>query len=300
MTIFTFELPRIQIFFPNRKHNLGAFANSLNWQGYFLFSIQKKRWKLVVVWLLEYNFGIISFTNQKNLWIDSSAGSYLFVSHTGFGGVAYAMAIICVRLDADAKLASQTPHSPVLLHQASDIEAQEMGDYRDILSLTRVLVCGPKSKADVDVIIESLTYYKLIKGCMLHDGLDCLLALALALNNNQGVYNVWLTLEFSGLKDCCIHATLVKELENFLDGDDEYQAYLMDMGTKALSPAFAPDLLQIDLITLDAVFDMLRYFFLITFRSYLYCTSATEMQFSSWMDARPELGHLCNNLRIVK
>ncbi|GMP87299.1 hypothetical protein CsSME_00039736 [Camellia sinensis var. sinensis] len=153
-----------------------------------------------------------------------SAGSYLFVSHTGFGGVAYAMAIICVRLDADAKLASQTPHSPVLLHQASDIEAQEMGDYRDILSLTRVLVCGPKSKADVDVIIES------------------------------------------------------KELENFLDGDDEYQAYLMDMGTKALR----------------------RYFFLITFRSYLYCTSATEMQFSSWMDARPELGHLCNNLRIVK
>ncbi|CAL5423185.1 unnamed protein product [Camellia sinensis] len=167
----------------------------------------------------------------------SSAGSYLFVSHTGFGGVAYAMAIICVRLDADAKLASQTPHSPVLLHQASDIEAQEMGDYRDILSLTRVLVCGPKSKADVDVIIERGAGH-------LRDDIFC--------------YS--------------------KELENFLDGDDEYQAYLMDMGTKALR----------------------RYFFLITFRSYLYCTSATEMQFSSWMDARPELGHLCNNLRIVK
>lgn len=170
---------------------------------------------------------------------DDSAGSYLFVSHTGFGGVAYAMAIICVRLDADAKLASDTPRSPVLLHRASDEEAQEMGDYRDILSLTRVLVCGPKSKADVDVIIE-----RCAGAGHLRDDIFC--------------YS--------------------KELENFLDGDDEYQAYLMDMGTKALR----------------------RYFFLITFRSYLYCTSATKMQFSSWMDARPELGHLCNNLRIVK
>ncbi|KAL7200196.1 hypothetical protein ACSBR1_032173 [Camellia fascicularis] len=170
---------------------------------------------------------------------DDSAGSYLFVSHTGFGGVAYAMAIICVRLDADAKLASDTPRSPVLLHRASDEEAQEMGDYRDILSLTRVLVCGPKSKADVDVIIE-----RCAGAGHLRDDIFC--------------YS--------------------KELENFLDGDDEYQAYLMDMGTKALR----------------------RYFFLITFRSYLYSTSATEMQFSSWMDARPELGHLCNNLRIVK
>ncbi|KAI7983541.1 Paladin [Camellia lanceoleosa] len=170
---------------------------------------------------------------------DDSAGSYLFVSHTGFGGVAYAMAIICVRLDADAKLASDTPRSPVLLHRASDEEAQEMGDYRDILSLTRVLVSGPKSKADVDVIIE-----RCAGAGHLRDDIFC--------------YS--------------------KELENFLDGDDEYQAYLMDMGTKALR----------------------RYFFLITFRSYLYCTSATEMQFSSWMDARPELGHLCNNLRIVK
>jgi hypothetical protein len=43
-----------------------------------------------------------------------------------------------------------------------------------------------------------------------------------------------------------------------------------------------------------------RYFFLITFRSYLYCTSAAETEFTSWMDARPELGHLCNNLRIDK
>lgn len=47
-------------------------------------------------------------------------------------------------------------------------------------------------------------------------------------------------------------------------------------------------------------FHFRRYFFLITFRSYLYCTSATAMRFTNWMDARPELGHLCNNLKIDK
>ena len=76
------------------------------------------------------------------------------MSHTGFGGVAYAMAIICIRLDADAKLASDMPRPSAFLNQAFDEEAHKMGDYRDILSLTRVLVCGPKSKADVDNIIE--------------------------------------------------------------------------------------------------------------------------------------------------
>lgn len=43
-----------------------------------------------------------------------------------------------------------------------------------------------------------------------------------------------------------------------------------------------------------------RYFFLITFRSYLYCTSPSDVEFAAWMNARPELGHLCNNLRIDK
>ncbi|XP_058195959.1 uncharacterized protein LOC131312310 isoform X4 [Rhododendron vialii] len=170
---------------------------------------------------------------------DDSAGSYLFVSHTGFGGVSYAMAIICIRLDADEKLVSDTPQPSTLLYRASDEEAHKMGDYRDILSLTRVLVCGPKSKSDVDSVIERC-------------------AGAGHLRDDIHYYS--------------------KELEKFPDGDDEHRAYLMDMGVKALR----------------------RYFFLITFRSYLYCTSATKMQFSSWMDARPELGHLCNNLRIDK
>ncbi|KAI4301625.1 hypothetical protein L6164_034885 [Bauhinia variegata] len=169
---------------------------------------------------------------------DESAQSYLYVSHTGFGGVAYAMAIICIRLGAEANIPSKVtqplfgPHMSPLAE-----EARRMGDYRDILSLTRVLLHGPQSKADVDVIIER-----------------CAGA--------------------GHLRDDIFFFR--KEFEKFTDGDDEERASLMDMGVKALR----------------------RYFFLITFRSYLYCTSPDEMEFSAWMDARPELGHLCNNLRI--
>jgi len=43
-----------------------------------------------------------------------------------------------------------------------------------------------------------------------------------------------------------------------------------------------------------------RYFFLITFRSYLYCATPREATFTSWMKARPELGHLCDNLKLDK
>ncbi|XP_044494094.1 paladin-like isoform X3 [Mangifera indica] len=181
---------------------------------------------------------------------DESAGCYLFVSHTGFGGVAYAMAILCLRLDAEEKLASNVPQPLVGPHlfpaynenlpsRASDKEALQMGDYRDILSLTRVLVYGPQSKADVDIVIER-----------------CAGA--------------------GHLRDDILHFS--EELQKFPNDDDEQRAYLMDMGIKALR----------------------RYFFLITFRSYLYCTSPAETKFKSWMDGRPELGHLCNNLRIDK
>lgn len=58
------------------------------------------------------------------------------------------MAIICLRLDAEAKIASDMTRSLV------DEETCKMGDYRDILSLTRVLVHGPESKVDVDNVIE--------------------------------------------------------------------------------------------------------------------------------------------------
>lgn len=179
---------------------------------------------------------------------DDAAGSYLFVSHTGFGGIAYAMAIICLRLEAEAKLSldihrpfesTGLPCSPLenFNVQISDEEARKMGDYRDILSLTRVLVHGPESKTDVDAVIERCAGAG-------HLGEDIV--------------------QYS------------QELERKLDDDEEHRAYLMDMGIRALR----------------------RYFFLITFRSYLYSSSPAELTFKEWMDARPELGHLCNNLRI--
>ncbi|OIV95330.1 hypothetical protein TanjilG_07486 [Lupinus angustifolius] len=181
---------------------------------------------------------------------DDSAGSYLFVSHTGFGGVAYAMAMICIRLAAEANFPSKVTQplfgpdiSAVteknLPSRASNETALKMGDYRDILSLTRVLIHGPQSKADADIAIERCAGAGLIRDDILY-------------------YR--------------------KELEKFTDDDDEERAYFMDMGIKALR----------------------RYFFLITFRSYLYSTSPANMKFSAWMNARPELGHLCNNLRIDK
>jgi hypothetical protein len=48
-----------------------------------------------------------------------------------------------------------------------------------------------------------------------------------------------------------------------------------------------------------------RYFYLIAFRSYLdsrvalqRSTFAGEAAFAAWMQARPELGHLCDNLKL--
>ena len=86
------------------------------------------------------------------------------MSHTGFGGVAYAMAIICARLYAEGNVQHEVPSSAVSASPlsvpddmscwASDEVALKLGDYRDILSLIRVLAQGPKSKADTDNIIE--------------------------------------------------------------------------------------------------------------------------------------------------
>lgn len=106
----------------------------------------------------------MSSKKAKESFVYSSAGCYLFVSHTGFGGVAYAMAIICIRLGAKANFSSKIPTSFVSTNQlsaaeelssrASNEEMLRMGDYRDILSLTRVLMYGPESKADADLVIE--------------------------------------------------------------------------------------------------------------------------------------------------
>ena len=70
--------------------------------------------------------------------------------------MAYAMAIICIRLSAEANSFSKIPQSldGELPCRSSVEETLKMGDYRDILSLTRVLVYGPESKADADLVIE--------------------------------------------------------------------------------------------------------------------------------------------------
>nr|GEX09018.1 paladin isoform X1 [Tanacetum cinerariifolium] len=128
--------------------------------------------------------------------MDDNAGSYLFVSHTGFGGVAYAMAIICIKLQSEGKLAL-----PALAdnQQLVSSDAREKGDYRDILSLTRVLVDGPESKSDVDIVID-----RCAGAGHLRDDILC--------------YS--------------------KELEEFDGNDDDRKAYIMDMGIKALRRYF--------------------------------------------------------------
>jgi len=188
---------------------------------------------------------------------DSEGAQYLFISHTGFGGVAYAMAITCLRLKAEAQLAYEgssfgtayctgipSPESLLVIRPLHDEEAFKQGDYRDILSLTRVLAYGPMSKAEVDMIIDKCAG----AGHLRDDILD--------------------------------HK---KKLETCVD--EERRSYLLDMGIKALR----------------------RYFFLISFRSYLYSrvalhgtTFSGETGFAAWMQARPELGHLCDNLKLDK
>lgn len=75
------------------------------------------------------------------------------------------MAITCLKLDATGQFASersesfvapQLPSTPKdsLSFRPFDEEALKQGDYRDILNLTRVLMHGPKSKMEVDSVIE--------------------------------------------------------------------------------------------------------------------------------------------------
>eukprot|EP01018_Ginkgo_biloba_P004366 Gb_39661 [translate_table: standard] len=100
--------------------------------------------------------------------VDDEGAQYLFISHTGFGGIAYAMAITCLRLKAQVWLesegssslgtikstSSRSPGHVLMTGPMDDENAFKQGDYRDILSLTRVLAYGPTSKAEVDMIID--------------------------------------------------------------------------------------------------------------------------------------------------
>lgn len=76
------------------------------------------------------------------------------------------MAITCLGLDADGKFSSEIletlvesnnlslTHNGTASSQLSGEAAFKQGDYRDILNLTRVLIYGPKSKEEVDMVIE--------------------------------------------------------------------------------------------------------------------------------------------------
>lgn len=188
-----------------------------------------------------------------------SGVEYCFISHTGFGGIAYAMAMTCLRLQAEQQLASLSvssskstdivsPHlsanNRMVQRPADDTEAFQQGDYRDILSLTRVLASGPASKAEVDVVIDRC-------GGAGH------------------------------LRDDIFE--YMRQLDKFTNVEDERRYFVLDMGINALR----------------------RYFFLIAFRSYLFSrvalhsnACAGETSFTAWMNARPELGHLCENLKL--
>ncbi|CAM6102777.1 unnamed protein product [Calypogeia fissa] len=188
------------------------------------------------------------------------AVDHCFISHTGVGGVAYAMAITCLRLQAKAisvnlaassstgsDIATSFPFQnggDVITRPKDDEEAFRQGDYRDILSLTRVLANGPASKIETDTIVERC----------------------------EGAGNI--------LEDIFDYK---KQSEDCAQGDEERRSFWKDMGIKALR----------------------RYFFLIAFRSYLYhgvatggSTTPDSAAFASWMLARPELGHLCDNIKL--
>ncbi|MCO5569307.1 hypothetical protein L7F22_023019 [Adiantum nelumboides] len=105
---------------------------------------------------------------QKRLQKDTGDVRYLFVSHTGYGGIAYAMAISCLLLQAKGEIARRVASTAkekgigvtlatqltIVQRRVDDDEAYRQGDYRDVLSLTRVLANGPVSKVEVDTIID--------------------------------------------------------------------------------------------------------------------------------------------------
>jgi hypothetical protein len=112
---------------------------------------------------LQVTFLSYRINNSLLLFFYRSVRYYLFISHTGYGGVAYAMAITCLTLGADAKFVmeetaethfvSTSLAKNVSIKTSTDI-ALRQGDYRDILNLIRVLVHGPKSKEEVDAVID--------------------------------------------------------------------------------------------------------------------------------------------------
>lgn len=73
------------------------------------------------------------------------------------------MAITCLRLNADVNFDSErtlgnhtlvrSPNESLAFRHSGEDELNQ-GNYRDILNLTRLLIYGPESKLEVDIVIE--------------------------------------------------------------------------------------------------------------------------------------------------
>eukprot|EP00850_Spirogloea_muscicola_P002322 SM000009S23451 [mRNA] locus=s9:35424:44183:- [translate_table: standard] len=273
--------------------------------------------------------------SRLNRW--ASQAEYLFVSHTGFGGVAYAMAIACIRLQADAELSALSPDAnPRLSGWTTSLEAsaslRTSVESPHGASLTTTAkahaTLSPKGKeavADLHVSVETTARIPGVKDEKVimklehktqAGGAEVLSSLAL-LNGHQpdskrevpddykqGNYRDVLSLERvlpygpasklevdSIIHRCAAAGNLLddiyrykKDLETCGAFEEDHKAYLQDMGLKALR----------------------RYCYLIVFRSFLYtrvaqggpCSLAGQMPFSHWMHHRPELGILCDHLKL--
>ncbi|KAH7442546.1 hypothetical protein KP509_03G093600 [Ceratopteris richardii] len=185
--------------------------------------------------------------------------SYLFVSHTGYGGIAYALAISCLFLQAQSELAdkdaSTSKHTNIryavplatqfsALQKQNDVEeAYQQGDYRDVLSLTRVLANGPISKVEVDEMIDRC----------------------------QVVGNL--------RRDIFYYRQQLKSCRSITDDFN----YNLDMGIKALRRYCFLIAFRSYLYNCMAQHSSLN---------------GGEKYFSDWMRARPELAHICNHLKL--
>lgn len=196
---------------------------------------------------------------QMRVQRDDGDTRYLFVSHTGYGGVAYAMAISCMLLQAKGEISRRVASTskekvigcgvslatqvPVLRRPVDDDEAYRQGDYRDVLSLTRVLANGPVSKVEVDTIIDRC---------------------GAAGNLRQDIF---------------FHK---QKLRACGSGTEDFN-YNLDMGIKALRRYCFLIAFRSYLYSCVALHSS---------------TNAGERLFSDWMRARPELAHICNHLKL--
>ncbi|CAI5507986.1 unnamed protein product [Closterium sp. Naga37s-1] len=211
---------------------------------------------------------------------------FLFVSHTGYGAIAYAMALTCLHLQATT-LPSPAPHAPAAAPSSPTAAAASSptlakqstasfsipvpkavggaggkGEYRNVLQLERVLVKGPHCKRLVDAVAHRL----LAVGRIVEDAVE--------------------------------YRRAVEAVQGDDTVDRDRRAALTDMGLKALR----------------------RYCYLIAYRSYLFSRASASgaasskgkavveaggakgvaggsgESFGAWVAQRPEIEHMLQHL----